>query len=74
MKKVFGFCHKKGSVILVVVILFVVLMILLTTFYKSTTSRVHTTKKIGDTILARELANSLAMAFLVSSSDSLPAH
>ena len=54
-------CHKKGSVILVVVILFVVLMILLTTFYKSTTSRVHTTKKIGDTILARELANSLAI-------------
>ncbi len=54
-------CHKKGSVILVVVIVFVVLMVLLTTFYKSTTSRVHTTKKLGDTILAREFANSLAV-------------
>ena len=54
-------CRKKGSVILVVVIVFVVLMILLASFYKSATSRVHTTKKLGDTMLARELAYSLAV-------------
>ena len=54
-------CRKKGSVILVVVIVFAVLMILLASFHKSTTSRVHTTKKLGDTMLARELANSLAI-------------
>ena len=54
-------CRKKGSVILVVVIVFVVLMILLGSFFKSTTNRVHTTKKLGDTMLARELANSLAV-------------
>ena len=61
MKKVFGFCQKKGSVILVVVCILVALMILLASFFKSTTSRVHTTKKLGDTMLARELANSLAI-------------
>lgn len=61
MKKVFGFCHKKGSVILVVVCVLVALMILLASFFKTTTSRVHTTKKLGDTMLARELANSLAI-------------
>ncbi len=51
---------KRGSVILVVVAVFVVLLIILVSFLKSTTSRVHTTKKLGDTMLARELANSLA--------------
>ncbi|MBR4329903.1 MAG: hypothetical protein IKP71_08605, partial [Candidatus Riflebacteria bacterium] len=61
MKKVFCFCQKKGSVILVVVCILVALMILLASFFKSTTSRVHTTKKLGDTMLARELANSLAI-------------
>ena len=61
MKKVFGLCHRKGSVILVVVCVLVALMILLASFFKSTTSRVHTTKKLGDTMLARELANSLAI-------------
>ena len=61
MKKVFGLCHKRGSVILVVVCVLVALMILLASFFKSTTSRVHTTKKLGDTMLARELAYSLAV-------------
>ena len=61
MMKVFAHCHKKGSVILVVVGVLLVLMILLASFFKSTTSRVHTTKKLGDTMLARELANSLAI-------------
>ena len=61
MIKVFAHCHKKGSVIFAVVGVLLVLMILLASFFKSTTSRVHTTKKIGDTMLARELANSLAI-------------
>ena len=52
---------KKGSVILVVVCVFVALMILFASFIKSSTSRVYTTKKLGDTMHARELANSLAL-------------
>ena len=59
--KVLFLCRKKGSVILVVACVLIVLMILLASFYKMTTSRVHTTKKLGDTMLARELANSLAI-------------
>ena len=51
---------KKGSVILVVVAVFIVLLIIFGSFLKSTTSSVYTTKKLGDTMLARELANSLA--------------
>ena len=51
---------KKGSVILVVVVIFVVLLIIMVSFFKSTSSRAYTTKKLGDTMLARELANSLA--------------
>ena len=52
---------KKGSVIFVVIAIFVALMILLASFVKSTSSRVHSTKKICDTMHARELANSLAV-------------
>ena len=61
MKIVLGHYRKKGSVILVVITIFGALLILLASFLKSTSSRVHTTKKLGDTMLARELANSLAV-------------
>ena len=53
--------RKKGSVLIVVIGLFVALFVLLASFLKSTTSRVHTTKKLGDTMHARELASSLAV-------------
>ena len=52
---------KKGSVIVVVVCLFVALLILFASFLKSSTSRVYTTKKLGDTMHAREFAQSLAL-------------
>ena len=52
---------KKGSVIIVVICIFVALLILLASFFKSATGKVYTTKKLGDTMLARELANSLAI-------------
>ena len=61
MKIVLRHYRKKGSVIFVVIAIFVALLILLSSFLKSTSSRVHTTKKIGDTMHARELANSLAV-------------
>lgn len=62
MKNVLKRCHKDGSVLLVVIGVFVVLMVILASFLKSATSRTHSTKKLGDTMLARELANSLAVA------------
>jgi hypothetical protein len=52
---------KKGSVIVVVICLFVALLILFASFLKSSTSRVYTTKKLGDTMHAREFAQSLAL-------------
>ncbi len=52
---------NKGSVLLIIICIFVALMTLLASFLKSTTNRVHSTKKIGDTMFARELANSLAI-------------
>lgn len=54
-------CPNKGSVLLVIICVIVALMTLLASFMKSTTNRVHSTKKIGDTMFARELANSLAI-------------
>ena len=53
--------NKKGSVIIVVVCLFVALLIVFASFLKSSSSRVYTTKKLGDTMHAREFANSLAL-------------
>ncbi len=63
MKNALQRCHRKkyGSVLIVVIAVFAVLAIFLASFMKSATSRTHSTKKIGDTMLARELANSLAM-------------
>ena len=61
MMSVLKHYRKKGSVIIVVICVFVALLILLTSFFKSATSKVYTTKKLGDTMLARELANSLAI-------------
>lgn len=54
-------CPNKGSVLLVIICVIVALMTLLASFMKSTTNRVHSTKKIGDTMFARELASSLAI-------------
>lgn len=63
MKNALQRCHNKryGSVLIVVIAVFAVLAIFLASFMKSATTRTHSTKKIGDTMLARELANSLAM-------------
>ena len=52
---------KKGNVTLVVISIFVVLSLTLGSFFKTTVSRKFSTNKIGDTLYARELANSLAM-------------
>ena len=52
---------KKGSVFLIVIGVFVTLLILFSTFLSFSTSRVYTTKKLGDTMHAREFANSLAL-------------
>ena len=53
--------NKKGSVIIVVICLFVALLIVFASFMKSSSRRVYTTKKLGDTMHAREFANSLAL-------------
>ena len=56
-------CHNKfGSVLIVVISIFAVLAIFFASFLRSSTSRTHSTKKLGDAMLARELANSLAVA------------
>lgn len=52
---------KKGSVFLIVIGVFVTLLILFSTFLSFSTSRVYTTKKLGDSMHAREFANSLAI-------------
>ena len=52
--------QKKGNVIIVVICLVVALMIALVYLLKSTTTRMYTTKKLGSTLYARELANTLA--------------
>ncbi len=52
---------KKGSVLIVIIIIFVVLVILFASFLKSTNSRLYSTKKLSNTMLAREFANSLAI-------------
>ena len=52
---------KKGSVLIVIICVFVVLGILFASFLKSTSSRMYTTKKLTNTLLAREFANSLAI-------------
>ncbi len=53
-------CRKRGSVIVIVAGVFVALLAILGSFMKTTSSRVHTTKKLGDAMLAREFATSLA--------------
>ena len=53
--------NKRGSIVIIVVAVFVVLFVFLTTFLVSTSSKTYTTKKLGDTTLAREFANSLAL-------------
>ena len=52
---------KRGSIVVIVIAVFVVLFIFLSTFLFSTSSKTYTTKKLGDTMLAREFANSLAL-------------
>ena len=52
---------KKGNVFLIVICVFVILLILFSTFLSFSTSRVFSTKKLGDTLHARELAKSLAL-------------
>ena len=52
---------KRGSIVVIVIAVFVVLFIFLTTFLVSTSSKTYATKKLGDTMLAREFANSLAL-------------
>ena len=53
--------NKKGNVILVVICVIVALLILLASFFKSTTSRIFTTKKLSNVMIAREFASSLAI-------------
>ena len=53
--------YRKGSVILVSLGIISVLLILLCTFLKSTSKGTYSAKKLGDTMIARELANSLAL-------------
>ena len=52
--------RKNGNVIIIVICVILALLVFLATFIKSTTSRIHTTKKLNDTIMAREFAYSLA--------------
>ena len=52
--------NKKGNIIIIVVCIVLALMITLVYLLKNTTSRIYTTKKIGMTLYARELANTLA--------------
>jgi hypothetical protein len=52
--------RKNGNVILIVICIILALLAFLASFLKSTTSRIHTTKKLNDTIMAREFASSLA--------------
>lgn len=62
MKKVLGRCSGKGgSVVFVIIGVFVALLIILASFMKSTTSRTYTTKKLNETLMAREFSNSLAL-------------
>ena len=52
---------KKGNVFLVVICVFVILLILFSTFLSFSNSRVFSTKKLGDSLHAREFAKSLAL-------------
>ena len=60
MTIVFPKNRKNGNVILIVICIILALLAFLASFLKSTTSRIHTTKKLNDTIMAREFASSLA--------------
>lgn len=52
---------KKGNVVLVVICIFAILAISLGAFLKTTLNRRYSLHKLGDTMYARELANSLAV-------------
>ena len=53
--------QKKGNAILVVICVFVALAIALGSLVKTTTSRLHTTHIIGNTLYVREFANTLSV-------------
>ena len=53
--------QKKGNAILVVICVFVALAIALGSLVKTTTSRMHTTHIIGNTLYVREFANTLSV-------------
>ncbi len=63
MKCVFFNHRKKGNVILITICIIIALLLLLVSFLKSTTNRIHSTKKIGTVLVAREFASSLAFLF-----------
>ena len=56
--------NKKGNAILIVVAVFAVLAMTLWPFIKTTISRSYTTHKLGDTLYAREIANTYAILAL----------
>ena len=55
------FKSKKGNVILVVVGVFAILALALGSFLKTTVNRKYSAQKLGDSMYAKELANSLAV-------------
>ena len=63
MNRLFVNSHKKGNVILITIAIIFALILLLVSFLKSTNSRLHTTKKLSNVMVAREFASSLAILF-----------
>ena len=53
--------HKKGNVIVVVICVFAALAIALGSLVKTTSSRMHTTQIISNTLYVREFANTLSV-------------
>ena len=53
--------NKKGNILIIVVCIFVVLIVILGSLLKTTTNRAYTAKKLDDSLLAKEYANSLAL-------------
>ena len=59
--KLSHFSQKKGNAVIILVSILIVLAILLGFFLKTTVNRTYAVKKLGDALMARELANSIAI-------------
>ena len=56
-----SYYRKRGSIVIIIISVFIVLSIFLASFMMATSSRTYTTKKLGETTLSREFANSLVL-------------